>query len=633
MPASRSFIDAPIRAVVAGEIGNKPAGVITDFVGQPVYGVSAVINSKPATGGIDPESDDAFKARFKNTVFRNLAGTEDQYLATAVSYHSTKATVVGPMSKHRENIQIPTVADSKRDEDGITGNGNDNEFTSSLSSVVYSKYTYPDSFYISNTSNSFFYSPGSDYIVNANVPPGLKNKGDTYRMGKMGTGPDLLAEDPEKYFYQPNITFINVTNDEDSATLSPGDIVTMEHAYISTASRNDWDRGVLNCVDVYVNNSKPVAADAVIAKPFDQVFNHLSGHRFNVDNFRRAGRLEVRPRAGNLYSPLLWEPVIALPESITIGLATYYLNMHYWLVESVDLQGTIRSRNGIEWAPNVRGELSTDVETGIMTGPTLLESKEPHITINDYFFDENIVKVQAAMEAARPVTTDVLVHRARHRYFKFWVTVMYDSGASIDDVNSTINNELARAMANAYFGTTIQLSDILQTIHNVNGVDNVRWTSEDDTDIGYRVEECDSDGNPILNVHVETQRDKVYVAITGEPDGGRFRLVFDGGPTTWLPYNITADELANRVQYVYFSATVSGSGTPSDPFVITVPNDDIGAYSEVDPSDPLYGGPYVIDEDFRLRDDELPALPEKAADGDTVPGLVITKRVQSNWNK
>jgi hypothetical protein len=307
--------------------------------------------------------------------------------------------------------------------------------------------------------------------------------------------------------------------------------------------------------------------------------------------------------------------------------------MHYWLVESVDLQGTVRSRNGIEWAPNVRGELSTDVETGIMTGPTLLENKEAHITINDYFFDENIVKVQAAMEASRPVTTDVLVHRAQHRYFKFWVTVMYDSGASIDDVNSNINNELARAMANAYFGTTIQLSDILQTIHNVNGVDNVRWTSEDDTDIGYRVEECDVDGNPILNVHVETQRDKVYVAITGEPDGGRFRLVFDGGPTTWLPYNVTADELANRVQYVYFSATVSGSGAPSDPFVITVPSDDIGAYAEVDPLDPLYGGPYVIDEDFRLRDDELPALPEKAADGDTVPGLVITKRVQSNWNK
>lgn len=636
MPSSSSSTEVPIRAVVPGEVGNKPAGVITDFVGSPVFGVSAVINSKPATGGVDEESDDAFKARFKNTVFRNLAGTEDQYLATAVSYHSTKASVIGPMSKHRENIQIPTAPDSRRDETGESGNGNDGEYTTALSAVEYSKYTYPDSFYISNLDSKFLYSPQSDYVVNANVAPGRKNKGDTYRMGRLGTGPNLIEEtktDPGAYFYQPNVTFINVTLDESSETLSPGDVVTMEHTYISTASRNDWERGVLNCVDIYVNNSKPVAADAIIAKPFDQAFNNLSGHRFNVDNFRRAGRLDVRPRAGNLYSPLLWEPVIELPDSLEIGESTYYLNEHYWLVEDMGLRGTVRARNGIEWAPNVRGETATDVEAGTLSGQTLLENNAQHITVSDYMFDENIVKVQAALDAVRPVTTDVLVHQAKSRYFKFYVTIMYDTGANIESVNSNINYELSRSMANSYFGTTVQLSDVLQTIHNVSGVDNVRWTSEENNDIGYRIQECDSDGQPVLNVHVETQNSNVYVSLTGSPEGGQFRLIFDGGSTPWLQHNITADELTSKVRFIYQTSTVAGTGTPTDPFVISVPTADTRASAEINFDEPLYGGPYVIDEDFTLRDDELPALPEEKITGDTVPGLVIVKRVQSNWNK
>lgn len=636
MTSDQSFVEAPIKSTIAGEIGNKPAGVITEFVGSPVYGVSAVTNPRPSTGGLESESDDEFKARFKNTVFRNLSGTEDQYLATAVSFHSTKASVIGPMSKHRENIQIPLAADSRRDETGYSGNGNDGEYTTALSSVEYSKYTYPDSFYISNQESSFFYSPQSDYVVNANVAPGLKNKGDTYRMGKDGTGPDLIKEtasDPGAYFYQPNVTFINVTTDEDSATLSPGDVVSMEHSYISTASRNDWDRGVLNCVDIYVNNSKNVAASGVIAKPFDQAFNTLQGHRFNVDNFRRMGRLDVRPRAGNLYSPLLWEPVTSLPDSIVIGESTYYLNEHYWLVEDLGLRGTIRARNGIEWAPNVRGETATDVEEGTLTGQTLLENTAPNITVSNYFFDENIVKVQAAIDAVRPVTTDALVHKAKPRYFKFYVTIMYDNGANVESVNSNIKYELGRSMANAYFGATIQLSDILQTIHNVNGVDNVRWTSEQTDDLGYRVQECDSDGQPVVNVHVETQNTNVYVSLTGSPEGGQFRLVLDGGATSWMPYNVTADDLLSQIRFIYQTATVAGSGTPTNPFVISLPNANSEAVAEIDPLNPLFGGPYVIDEDFTLRDDELPALPESTVNGDTVEGLVIVQRVQSNWNK
>lgn len=623
-----SEVLAPVRASVVGEIGNKPAGVITDFVGSPVLGVSSVVNSSPATGGINVEGDDEYKSRFKNTIFRNLSGTEDQYLATAVSMNSTKATVLGPISKHLESFQVPSVDDGSKDEDGRSGKGNYGEYTTSLSSVTYSKYTYPDSFYVTNPDRSFFYSPNSDYIVNANVVPALKYRGDTRRMGDAGTGPDLIAEPPATYFYQPNLTFISVTNDELSSTVSPKDTVFVEHSYISTASRNDWDRGILNCVDIFLNNHKDSLADAVVAKPYDQIFNTLSGNRFNISKFIRSGQIDVHPRAGNLYSVLLWQPVSYLPSSIVIGLETYYLDTHYWLVKSLDLEGTVRSRDGIEWAANVKGELASDTD-GIFTGRTLLENTEAHITINKYMFDENVVSIQSAIEKVRPVTTDVLVHKAKSRYFKFDVTIMYNSGVNIASVDSAISAQLSDVMSDKYFGTTIQLSDVLQAIHNVGGVDNVRWTYEDGT--GPRITECNADGSPVMGVSAEAQGNKAYVVLTGSPEGGEFNISFDAGTTAWLPYDIKRNALQNAVRNIYFTATVSGSGTPTDPFVITLPAE-ASVSGESSPYNPLYGGPYVFDADLGLRDDELPAIPQ-AFEGDTVAGLIITKRVQSNWNK
>jgi uncharacterized phage protein gp47/JayE len=632
LTANSTSVEAPIRASMVGELGNKPAGVITDFVGSPVLGIGSVINRTPAVGGLEVEGDDEYKARFKTTVFRNLSGTEDQYLATAVSGSSTKATVVGPISKHIENLQVPSVDDASLDEEAVGGNGNPGEYTTSLSSIHYSKYTYSDSFYVSNQDKSLFYSPNSDYLVNANIVAGLKNRGDTYRMAKKGTGPDVLSADAATYFYQPNITFLNITDDQDSATLSPNDIVSVEHSYISTASRNDWDRAILNCVDIFVNNERKTESDVVVSKPYDQIFNTIPGNRFYVGNFVRSGKTDVHPRAGNLYSPLLWQPVTALPETIVMGLTTYSLGIHYWLVESSDLAGTVRSRNGIEWASDVRGELSIDLNTDFYTGPNFAENEEPNISVNGYFFDENISTLQSSIEGLKPVTTDVLVHKAKTRYFKFDVTIMYNSGANIDAANSAMNRALSKTMSNAYFGTTIQLSDVLQIIHNVNGVDNVRWTNEE-SGLGYRVIECNADGSPVLGVQVGTQNDKVYVSLTGSPTSGEFRIIFDGGSTGVLPYNITRDALQSEVRYVYFGSTVSGSGTPTDPFIITVPHDNVSAMGEENPYNPLDGGPYLINVDFGLRDDELPALPDRMIDGDTVPGLIVTKRVQSNWNK
>src|SRR5208282_4166721 len=104
----------PIKAKNPGSIGNVPAEAVTIMSFAPVLGITAVTNPAATTGGTDQEDDNSLKTRFKNTVFRNLAGTEDQFLALSVATaFSTKANVIGPISKYQEYIQVPTVTDQK----------------------------------------------------------------------------------------------------------------------------------------------------------------------------------------------------------------------------------------------------------------------------------------------------------------------------------------------------------------------------------------------------------------------------------------------------------------------------------------------------------------------------------------
>src|SRR5205807_1085128 len=132
------------------------------------------------TGGVDEEDDDQLKTRFKNTVFRNLAGTQDQYMALAVSTaYTTKVNVIGPISRYREYIQVPNTDDSTTTPDA----GPVNEWTTAMSTIPYSKHIYdtvPN--FISNGqtgTRTVFYREDIDWRLNTG--PVAKNHGDTYR--------------------------------------------------------------------------------------------------------------------------------------------------------------------------------------------------------------------------------------------------------------------------------------------------------------------------------------------------------------------------------------------------------------------------------------------------------------------
>jgi hypothetical protein len=95
-------IVAPVVAVVTGALGNLAANKITQLVS--VDGIYTVTNELPTSGGLDREDDDSVKARFKNTVFRNVSGTTDQYLALAVA-----TPVYDQGQRHRPDLALPRV--------------------------------------------------------------------------------------------------------------------------------------------------------------------------------------------------------------------------------------------------------------------------------------------------------------------------------------------------------------------------------------------------------------------------------------------------------------------------------------------------------------------------------------------
>jgi uncharacterized phage protein gp47/JayE len=529
LTAGQLSVVAPVRAILPGASYNLAANRISGFGGSPIFGIHTVTNETAITGGMDAESDDDLKVRFKNTVFRNLAGTSDQFMALAASaLFTTRANVVGPISRYREYLQVPPVSDAEgydvnplgTPEGGGEahnplefGHGNPGEYTTALSTVPYSKHTYgvvPS--FITNGqtgAQAIFYREDVDWRLN--LTTAFKNRGDAYRFFNSDVSdPDLvLGVDPgsQEATYKPNVTFFNVYtgSSPDVTAIRPNGMVLFEHSYMSTASRNNWERNVTNCVDVYIDGENLSVASTVIPGPgvaMRTAFSNEPRSKFYRWNYRRAGQPDTPPTLKHLHIPLFFEPVIDLPDFIQIDQddmhAVFMKNVHYWLVEDVsDLHGSVRARNGIEWDQYKVGWQDATMDGEAIPVAWALRDFAPQtsIPIENYTFDKNIIDLQSVYESNKQVTTDILVHRARVRWLKLDVTVTFNQGYNTDDTNGSMRDALARYTYRQGFGSVVQLSDLLQVIHGVPGVDNVRWSSDipgaDDLD---RVHDCTSDG-------------------------------------------------------------------------------------------------------------------------------------------
>jgi uncharacterized phage protein gp47/JayE len=518
-------VEVTIQCATAGTISNVAANAITSFAGlQTIIGITKVANNSALSGGTDQESDSEYKVRFQNTLFRNMAGTYDQFMALALAMNSvTKANVVGPISRYQEYLQIPSADDVAQRT--ITGGYDDagttwpHKRTTAESTIPYSKYTYPVNYYLTDGSldpaTATWFRAGVDFVFNA--PPETAGSGTTHIVDSANST-------------KPNVTFLATAANGGNAKLVNAAVVLLEHAYMSKNSRNDIPSGVLNALDVFVNGGNPQTVSSQEVVPTNA--NNLQSSTTTtwtyqntspvVVNFRRI--LDGKAAAvGSRISPLYWQPVLDLPDQLQVGTATYYkanfwnpgdstyynqydgvnytLKAHYIMVEERNANfGTVRARNGIEWflAGNnyLNGQLPSDSST-VYTGPKIDAVAGTAFLVDGYTYDQNVSDLQAIMEKNKQDTQDVLVHRSKVRYFQPIVSIMYTLGSTQAVVNASIIAALSTFFDNQYFGSAIQLSDILQTIHNVPGVDNVRWTNPDTGQ--NKVQEVNPDGSPFAS--------------------------------------------------------------------------------------------------------------------------------------
>jgi uncharacterized phage protein gp47/JayE len=423
--------DAPIECTVVGIVGNVPAFTITSVNSISGSGITSVTNNDPTTGGTNLETDDELRVRFKNTVFRNISGTSDQYLALAISSRfADKANVIGPTSRFIEYLQISAAA--------------------ATSIIPYSKYTYSFDYWLTdgNFTNETFFNPnGADYTFNPTVPPSF-----------------------------------SVNN---TANLPNGKIVLLEHTYTSKNSRNIPGSNVTNYIDVYVSGTDDqTASEACIFPTTANNFSSSGGSSFYNQNFKRQ-QTGAFPTVGNRLQILLWQPVDILPSSITIGVNTFNINFDYWLVKDNTLnKGSRRGWDGIEW--------TSAAATTIGAGTSFQLA---------YIFNKLTLTLNELMEAHKQITTDILVHAATQRYFRVALTIMYAAGFSQSAVDNAITQALTSFLQKLQFGAVIQVSDILETAHEVPGVDNVRLTTNIENGSVYGVQELAIDGSTVLNTY------------------------------------------------------------------------------------------------------------------------------------
>ena len=424
LPAGNTVVYVPVECTVPGTAGNLPPDTVT-YMGA-VIGAASATNLTEMSGGTDVETDDQMRQRFKDTFLRSVAGTEDFYLALALQNKNvSKAVVFGPITTYRTQIAAPSSS--------VT-----------LSSVLETsdvKYVWDRGeavFKNLGQSDEVFYTRGNDYSLSTGASP----------------------------------TFTRVN----TGTIVQDAIVDLEFQYTTKSSRNLPASGITNTVDVFVNGSDPfVITERTVVS--STTFSATSSLWNWTGNFMRVGAPPAYagpPAATSRVMRLGSAPVLAFPETMSIRNGngsisiTYTRNTHYYLVRGTTLEaGSQREVAAIEWLGN-----GPDTGTGVTC--TYTYNRVPEV-------------LNAVMRKQKQITTDVLVHQADYVYLKINLSVEYDRGYIVSQVNNAIEERLQAYMSGIGYGAWIEFSDLSLQVHQVRGVDNVWVTTQSEPETGYGV--------------------------------------------------------------------------------------------------------------------------------------------------
>jgi uncharacterized phage protein gp47/JayE len=403
-------VDVPVQCTIVGSVGNVPPGSITSVASG--LGAVSAINLGAMTGGVNVESDEDLRDRFKKTFMRNIAGTSDFYMSLALAHRGvSKVAVYGPTEIYRTQAEVP-------ESSMVLPVVDDVKYVWNASESVFKDLALP---------TEMFFTPGVDY----NFAGGT------------------------------NATLARMINSE----MEVGEVVDIEFEYTSKASRNDPMRGITNKVDIYTNGADPYLVSERTFVPTTTFSPNTNATTF-FQKFFRMGT-QTHPSQAHRFTRLGSVPLAAFPSKIiatpkgeTVA-KTYLEGVDYWVVVSnQDLKGTEREVAGIEWSP---------------TGPTA----GTELTLQ-YAYNRIPQLLNALAKTTKQITTDVVYHEASYAYFDVGLSLEYAYNASVEQVNSKIQVALRDFFGNFNFGKWIEMSDIIQMVHSVPGVDDVKIMTEEE---------------------------------------------------------------------------------------------------------------------------------------------------------
>lgn len=426
MDVGVSQVSVPVQAVVAGSAGNVPAGTLVT-INTPVSGVSAVTNPDGLSGGLDQEGDLALRARWKKTVFRSLAGTEQMYLGVALDDPDCYiANVLGAAKHRREQVQI------------VSGKA--------VTTVADARFVYPSPVFVGQDVDAGdIYLPDADYTWNTSVNP-------------------------------PEIDVINAT------AIPDGTIVEVDFQYEPQWSRNDVQGGITNRVDIWCGGSRARSATQVIGFRQANRFTATATDTLYTGNF--VAEDDTNPTANNVFVPLAFGPVLTVPSSLTINGVIYAEATPESPLGSTGTVGgqTVYSAYRIVHQGGAPGYTPTSY-FGLEWSSAFLPPNDSVFTIGDdgdYTYNSMVTDIQLAIDRWRLLGVDAKVHAAKQVFLKFNLAIMYSPSVAPETVDTQIDNALATFLLQTDFETSVQVSDILQIVHNVVGVDNVRFLNGTD---------------------------------------------------------------------------------------------------------------------------------------------------------
>jgi uncharacterized phage protein gp47/JayE len=449
MAVGQTTVDIPVQTVAAGSAGNVAAGTLVNLVSD-VPGLSTITtNAASLTSGQDQESDDTLRERWKTQVFRNLAGTRQMYRAMALQADDAVTAV----------------------------------------NVLGSRKTWTDRVTITGGTSGPLSFGNPAYIYSTGVFVGLD----------LGTY-NLLAQNTD-YAVVINNTVNPATiviNAVASGGLADGNY-DIQFDYVPTYSRNNpfatrfnEPYAVNNRIDVWVNGQAPVAVTQACKFISTVRFTNTSTDALYRGNFRTTKG--AQPSTNDIFTPLAYVPVLSVPDTMTIGGTTFTEGTHYDIVHRSDAFGyTPNSVAGIVWYAAGSVPVSNTA-----------------FTVN-YVYNQVPAEVQKSIETQwRLLGTDVRAHAGIQKMYRFHLGVIYERGSDTSAVNTAMTAAVSNLLAGLGFDSSLQVSDVIQTAHNVPGVDNVRFLNSTDDSTNYAIQQINTDGTVSATVATGGRATDVY---------------------------------------------------------------------------------------------------------------------------